>query len=736
MLSDGTFDMIYNVSSYGESGDDGAGISTEKEQYYLSTSNSELAGGEWFYAQPITIPSGRYLFRRWEFTMSDGTKHYSNAIYNQLMEGVINLTDELDQKITQKIWSTDIDTSISAYDNSTVQTIRSQLSEHEQTMDSISDTIQDFQSSVDGDLTTMSNRITTSEQTLDGFMQTVTDQQSTMNGNISDINGNISDINGSIATLNGNVSTLQSSTTSLTQTANDFRFFVQRVADGQASTSTLNITSDGATFVSSNISIKNPNATSTVISGGKISTDLVKSNNYAYSSGNYSTAGTFLNLTDGSIRSKNFAIDASGNAYFKGSVVSSSGEIGGFTIDSSSIHTKNVEITSNASNSLALSSSTFTRTINGTSRGSLKFAIGSNFGVSNTGVLYAGSAIISGTLTAGANSKIGPWNVTATSIYKGNATHGTAGEGNMYFGDNGLSISSTFKVSKAGVLTATGANISGAITATSGSFTGTITARTGEVGGFTIGTNYIKHGSTDCGGGGGIEIASGSNRNITLVTNTNSSSKTKYVRLYGEGIHCGYASSGTAFQKWGDIFYADGYFTIDPLLGTTTATNVIVQSSGNYALKSERGIFCSGDLYVSGTKSRLVQTNDYGDRLLYCYETASPMFGDVGEGVIGEDGYCYVFLDPILVETISTYQYQVFLQKYCLDDIYVYSKSPDHFVVAGTSGTSFGWEIKAKQSDFTQYRLETDYYTTQTDLENYGFQAATYIEELEGGLMA
>lgn len=62
--------------------------------------------------------------------------------------------------------------------------------------------------------------------------------------------------------------------------------------------------------------------------------------------------------------------------------------------------------------------------------------------------------------------KIGPWTIDSTSIYKANKTMGTAGA--MYFGDNGLSVSNTFKVTSAGALTATGADITGAIKATSG----------------------------------------------------------------------------------------------------------------------------------------------------------------------------------------------------------------------------------------------------------------------------
>lgn len=74
--------------------------------------------------------------------------------------------------------------------------------------------------------------------------------------------------------------------------------------------------------------------------------------------------------------------------------------IGGFKIEANSIHTNGVAITSNATDSVGLSSSTFTRTINGTSRSSLKFAIGSNFGVANDGTLYASNGNFTGTITS------------------------------------------------------------------------------------------------------------------------------------------------------------------------------------------------------------------------------------------------------------------------------------------------------------------------------------------------
>lgn len=74
--------------------------------------------------------------------------------------------------------------------------------------------------------------------------------------------------------------------------------------------------------------------------------------------------------------------------------------IGGFQIDSSSVHTKSVAITSNADNSIALSSADFTRTINSTSRTGLRFAIGDKFGVTGDGTIYASNVDLTGKITA------------------------------------------------------------------------------------------------------------------------------------------------------------------------------------------------------------------------------------------------------------------------------------------------------------------------------------------------
>lgn len=109
----------------------------------------------------------------------------------------------------------------------------------------------------------------------------------------------------------------------------------------------------------------------------------------------------------------------------------------------------------------------------------------------------------------------------------------------------------------------------------------------------------------------------------------------------------------------------------------------------------------------SYTKSKAVDTDDYATRKLYCYETASPMFADIGSGEIGEDGICIVSIDDIFAETVRTdISYQVFLQKCGEGDLWVESKERSYFIVRGTPGLSFDWELKAKQAGWETTRLE------------------------------
>ncbi len=95
-------------------------------------------------------------------------------------------------------------------------------------------------------------------------------------------------------------------------------------------------------------------------------------------------------------------------------------------------------------------------------------------------------------------------------------------------------------------------------------------------------------------------------------------------------------------------------------------------------------------------------------RLLYCYEMPTPMFGDIGEADLGEDGMAVISIDDVFSETIDVgKRYQVFLQKEGQGELWISRKEPSYFVVEGTPNLHFSWELKAKQFDAGTTRLES-----------------------------
>jgi hypothetical protein len=87
--------------------------------------------------------------------------------------------------------------------------------------------------------------------------------------------------------------------------------------------------------------IGGPNVTT--INGGKISTGIITSTGFATTNpddNQYTLAGTIFNLDNGSLRSKNFFISSSGDAFFKGTVSGSTitgGTLSGTTISGTTI---------------------------------------------------------------------------------------------------------------------------------------------------------------------------------------------------------------------------------------------------------------------------------------------------------------------------------------------------------------------------------------------------------------
>ena len=131
---------------------------------------------------------------------------------------------------------------------------------------------------------------------------------------------------------------------------------------GYATTSALSSGLSGK--ISSGAAASDINSNSTTINGGKIATGQIASTGYSYSSGNYSNAGMQINLDNGVIRSPQFGIDSSGNAYFKGALSAASGSFAGSLSAASGSFTGSVTSTGSpgayGSNTLTISGGAIT----------------------------------------------------------------------------------------------------------------------------------------------------------------------------------------------------------------------------------------------------------------------------------------------------------------------------------------------------------------------------------------
>lgn len=159
--------------------------------------------------------------------------------------------------------------------------------------------------------------------------------------------------------------------------------------------------------------------------------------------------------------------------------------------------------------------------------------------------------------------------------------------------------------------------------------------------------------------------------------------------------------------------------------GLTLGMLITKDSSGRFEVSG-------GDMYASGSKSRVVDTDNFGEVLQYCYETPTPMFGDVGTGQTDKSGKCYIYFDPVFQETVSAdYTYCVFLQKEGKGDIWISEKTADYFLVEGTPNLAFSWEAKVKQRDYEYRRLDPLDRSQDEKDTDYEVLAAVYLANYE-----
>lgn len=193
--------------------------------------------------------------------------------------------------------------------------------------------------------------------------------------------------------------------------------------------------------------------------------------------------GTFANRATAPFRVTPAGALTASNATIAGSVTATSGALGGWTMGATSL------ISGSGANTVGLDSGGTNPAIYAGSAtpGSAPFR------VTQAGALTATNATISGSVTA-TGGTIGGFNIGADYIRDtansfGLASTVTGGDDVRFWAGNTFASRATapFRLTEAGLLTATSATITGAITATSGSITGLLTL-SGASGAISLGT--------------------------------------------------------------------------------------------------------------------------------------------------------------------------------------------------------------------------------------------------------
>lgn len=203
--------------------------------------------------------------------------------------------------------------------------------------------------------------------------------------------------------------------------------------------------------------------------------------------------------------------------------------------------------------------------------------------------------------------------------------------------------------------------------------------------------------------------------------------------IYGGQIHMTGASGNALDVYEGEKGYEINSENINGKNPKGNKTVVLGNTPyGHIELYDESGnvgtMISASMMQTYGVKNRIVKTENYNDRLMYCYESMIPMFSDIGEGAIDETGKCIVYLDDVFIEAVDTEcLYQVSLQAYGKGNCWLSKREPNYFVVEGTKDMTFGWEIKAVQRGYVNVRAEQ--LKSEEQQINYASDTMDYLNE-------
>lgn len=158
----------------------------------------------------------------------------------------------------------------------------------------------------------------------------------------------------------------------------------------------------------------------------------------------------------------------------------------------------------------------------------------------------------------------------------------------------------------------------------------------------------------------------------------------------------------------------------------------------NNGLRVREGLSVAGGLSVSGTKSSLVTTENFGERLLYAFETPEYLFATLGKTRTNDDGYVEVEIEAMFLETVNTdsKNYHVFVSPYDNSKAYACYLERDRFMIKSEKPrTEVSWQLVAYRKGYEDFYLETPSSNDDKspNIIQYPLEEAKIISYEEGG---
>ena len=150
------------------------------------------------------------------------------------------------------------------------------------------------------------------------------------------------------------------------------------------------------------------------------------------------------------------------------------------------------------------------------------------------------------------------------------------------------------------------------------------------------------------------------------------------------------------------------------LISGLANSDLLISQTNNskscYVMMNDGLVTVGGNFKVTGTKSSAIQTDHFGERLLYAFETPEYLFSTYGKATTNEDGYVEVEIEPMFLETINTdsKNYHVFVSPYDNTTAYACFLEQDRFLIKSDKpNIEVSWQLVAYRKDYEEFYLET-----------------------------